>query len=544
VRPLLPTALLLSTAIHLVAQEDIPLPQKGASSARESALPIIPDNPEPGLPRLGVALAAPAIPGKPVPAPRIRMSPKSGPGESSVHGGQFRVHGKIKEQRDLLLDEAEATRRMVATALRLDEAEATRRVVAPESRTEPSFSFPIVLQIREASALRPGLPTVWSAISQTPDGFRFEVNLVPQNDAVPGPLLRQELVRCILAEILLRRHAAIDMSGRDIPPPDWLLHGVLELLDYQALGRPSEAFSAVFHLGRVLSIDDIFAAEPRDMDSVSRMIYRSSCCGLLLLLMEQENGARHLAELFKILALMPGEDATAIARTYPQLASSGNSLGKWWSLQLATMAQPGMDELLDTHETERELAKALVLEIPPEPAAEEKPSKGGALSKIFGRKKKKDDPAPKTGEAGAAPGAASEYPITEYARILQRKDRAEILARVDLALRKLALRAHPLYRPVVGEYRSLVKALTEGKKEKETAGTLANLASLRRKLQRDMQRVEDYLDWYEATQGEGLSNAFEEYLRTAEDLARPRAPRRDSLSRYLNLIEQEYQPEE
>jgi hypothetical protein len=285
------------------------------------------------------------------------------------------------------------------------------------------------------------------------------------------------------------------------------------------------------------------------MDSVSRMIYRSSCCGLLLLLMEQENGARHLAELFKILALMPGEDATAIARTYPQLASSGNSLGKWWSLQLATMAQPGMDELLDTHETERELANALVLEVPPEPAAAaKKPAKGGALSKLFGRKKKKDDSAPKTGEAGAAPnaapGAATECPITEYARILQRKDRAEILARVDLSLTKLALRAHPLYRPVLGEYRSLVKALTEGKKEKEAAGTLANLASLRRKLQRDMQGIEDYLDWYEATQSEGLSGAFDEYLRTAEDLAQPRAPRRDSLSRYLNLIEQEYQPEE
>jgi hypothetical protein len=434
------------------------------------------------------------------------------------------VYGKIKEQRDTLLDEAEATRRMLAAALRL----------------EPVFSFPVVMQIRETSALRPGLPVVWSVISQTPDGFRFEINLVPQRNAVDGPLLRQEIVRCLLAEMLLRGHAGTDMAGRDPPPPDWLLHGVLELLDYQALGRPSEAFSTVFRLGRVLSIDDIFAADPRHMDSVSRMIYRSSCCGLLLMLMEQQNGGQHLAELFKTLALMPGDDATAIARSYPKLSESGNSLGKWWSLQLATMAQPGMDELLSPQETSRELAKALVLEIPPEPAATAKKSaRGNALSRIFGRKKKDSTDAAKPANPGA-----TQCPIEEYARILSREDRASILARVELALTQLALRGHPLYRPVISEYRSLIKALTDGKKEKEASASFSALANVRRKLDRDMHGAEDYLDWFEATQSEGISGAFHDYLKTADELERPLPSRRDPLTRYMNLMEQEYQPDE
>lgn len=436
------------------------------------------------------------------------------------------MHGKVKEQRDVLLDEAESTRRMVASALRL----------------EPVFTFPIVVQIRETSALRPGLPPVWSAVSQTPDGFRFEVNLVPQNNAVPGPLLRQELVRCILAEMLLRPHAATDLSGKETPPPDWLLHGVLELLDYQALGRPSEAFSTVFRLGRVLSIEDIFAAEPRYMDSVSRMIYRSSCCGLLLMLMEQQNGSKLLADLFKVLALMSGDDATAIARTFPSLSDSGNSLGKWWSLQLATMAQPGMDELLSPHETELELAKALVLELPAEPAVEAKKSgKGGALGKLFGKKKKE---AAEAENKMPVATAGMTCPLEEYNRVLPRKDRVAILARADLALTQLALRAHPVYRPVLGEYKSIIKSLSAGKKEKEAAASLAALANLRRKLQRDMQGIEDYLDWYEATQAEGISGNFQDYLNAFEELAKPPVPRRDPLSRYLNLMEQEYKPEE
>ena len=525
-RLLLPTALGILALLKAPGQDNIPLPEKDGPPA----LPLEPQRPESdpgpssGLPRVELAPATPAFPHKAIPAPRVRMTPKSPVSESSVYGGQFKVHGKSKEQRDTLLDAAETTRRMVVAAL----------------RQESNFSFPIVVQIRETSALRPGEPEVWSSISQTPGGFRFEINLVPQRNAVDGPLLRKEFVRCILAEMLLRGHAGVDMSNRVVPPPDWLLHGVLELMDYQSLGRQSEAFSAVFRLGRVLSIDDIFAADPGDMDSVSLMIYRSSCCGLLLLLMEQQNGAQQLAELFKTLALAPGDDATAIARAYPKLSESGNSLGKWWSLQLAAMAQPGMDELLGPQDTAAELVRALVLEIPPEPVtAAKKQAKSSPFSKIFGKRKK--DVAE---QANTASSGASECPIEEYARILARDDRGQILARVDLALTKLGLRGHPIYRPVIAEYRSLIKALSDGKKEKEAAASFAALARLRGKLKSDMQAAEDYLNWYEATQTEGISDAFHDYIRTADQLESPLPPRRDSLTRYMNLIEQEYQPDE
>lgn len=517
------TVLILIAALPLTAQDNIPLPQgeplplpdlEQETPVRETA---------PGLPRVKLAPVPRGIPRKATVAPRVKMAPGNGTGESSVHGGQFRVYGKVKEQRDVLLEEAETTRRMVTAAL----------------AAEAVFTFPIVLQIREAAALRPGQPAIWAVISQTDDGFRFELNVLPQHHAVDGPLLRQELVRCLLAELLLRPYAATDMSGRDTPPPDWLLHGVLELLDYQALGRPSEAFSTVFKLGRMLTIEDIFAADPRNMDSVSRMIYRSSCCGLLLMLMEQKHGGSSMKELFKLLALMPGDDATAIARTCPELNLSGNSLGKWWSLQLATMAQPGLDELLSPQDTEELLAEALVLELPAEQVAAAKPKKG--LAKLFGKKKKETAEPQKN---PAAVTAAQTVTLEEYGRVLSRKDRAAIFDRVSLALTRVELRAHPLYRPVVDEYQALLKALSAGKKEKEAAGVLYSLAALRRKLQQDLRKAEDYLDWQEATQGTGISGAFDGYLRAEEELTRPAAPRRDPLSRYLNLMEGEYQPEE
>ncbi len=523
---------LFTQVILCPAQESIPLPEKedGPPALPLEPEPQLPSRPLPDLPKVEMLPRVDPAPGGATPAPKVRVRPYQPPSESSVHGGQFRVHGKIKEQRDLLLNDAEATRRLVMAVLKVDSA----------------FTFPIIIQIRETAALRPGLPQVWSNISQTPDGFRIELNLVPVNNAVPGPLLREELVRCILAEMLLRPHAGRDIQVEEAPPPDWLLYGLLELIDYQALGRPSDTFSTVFRLGHVLSLEDLFATNPRQLDSVSRTIYRSSCCGLLLLLMDQNNGRAHLMELFKILAVMPGDDASAIARCYPNLSDSGNSLGKWWSLQLATMAQPGLDELLSTANTEAELAKILVVQLPALPAAPEKPAaKAGGLGKLFGKKKpeKEAAPADKKTDTPAVALEPAACPLEQYTRIIERKDKAVILNGMERALTKLALRAHPLYRPVVSEYLGLVKGLATGKKEKEAAATLASLATLRGKLKKDMQAVEDYLDWCEATQAGGLSDDFEDYLRAADTLAKPPPPRRDPVSRYMNLMEAEYKAE-
>jgi hypothetical protein len=163
---------------------------------------------------------------------------------------------------------------------------------------------------------------------------------------------------------------------------------------------------------------------------------------------------------------------------------------------------------------------------------------------LFG-KKKKEEPAPDKKVVTAPPAQASPCSIEEFpTRILPRKDRAGILAQTELALTQLAMRAHPLYRPVVGEYLSLVKSLTAGKREKEAAGTLASLAKLRKNLKRDMDSIEDYVDWYEATQMETLSGDFREYLDTADGLGKPPPPRRDPISRYMNLMESEFKMEE
>jgi len=519
VRLLIVPHLLLLSALALPAQNTVPLPTKKEPPPPAAPAPA---PPTPGLPRVQVAPTAPVFPRQPTEAPRVRLSRKDAAGVSSIHGGQFYVHGKVKEQRDVLLEEAGRVRRMVAAALGMGEA----------------FTIPVVLQIREAVTLPPGRPAVWTVIAQAGEGFRIELNLLPQQGAVDGPLLRQELVRCILAERLLRPHAAQSLAGRDTPPPDWLLHGVLELLDYQALGRPSDSFTAVFRLGHVMSLDDIFEADPSGMDSVSRMVYRASCCGLLLMLLERSGmDRRSFQVLCDSLAVMPHNDNGAISRSYPALNSSGNSLGKWWSLQLAAMAQPGMDELLSPALTDAELSKALTLHLPVLPPEEPKEKKG--LAKVFG-KKKPEGPAAEPKPRVPA-GQVEEFPFSEFTRATARKDREQIFSRVELGITQLSMRAHPLYRPVLSRYLEVVKELGQGKRQKEAAGQIASLEAMRRQLLKEMRQLEDYLDWHEVTQTGAISGDFRDYFRAAREVQATASPRPDAYSRYLNLMETEYQ---
>ncbi len=453
--------------------------------------------------------------------------------ESSIRGGQFHVWGRDRDQRRVLLSAAAETQRLFLTALRLP----------------PAFRHPIVVQIRDSGTLRPGARPVWSEISEIPGGFRLEINVVPENKVVPGDLWREEIVRCLLAEIILRDRSGSDLSGSDAPPPDWLLHGTLELLSYQATGRPSEAFASVFRLGHVLPLEDIFRAEPRGMDTVSRSIYRASCCGLLQMLLEQPNGPASMAALLPALASAGDDPSTAIARSFPALTASGNSLPKWWALQLATMAEPGADEILSPKDSDAALSSALVFHLPADAADAAKPSPKpkGPLKRLFSRKKAAADPQPSDAPAPAtAPTESPEspgrsLPFSSWPDVLKRKDRAAILSGTSLALTKLSIRAHPLYRPIIADYLAVIKDLESGKHLKDLPERLRKTEATAASLRAELSRIEDYLDWFEATQQEEQGDEFRDYLRAEDELKRPPPPRNDPISRYLDEVAREFE---
>ena len=154
----------------------------------------------------------------------------------------------------------------------------------------------------------------------------------------------------------------------------------------------SRTFSRIFQLGRVLSVQDILNADPAGMDSVSLTIYRVSCGGLLMMLVEQPKGPENLAKLLPGLAQPATDPGLLIERAFPALTGSANSLSKWWSLQIAALSQPGLDEVQKPGETEQQLAGALILRYAPPAPAEKRPN---PLKRLF------------TPDKAAAPAAAA-----------------------------------------------------------------------------------------------------------------------------------------
>jgi hypothetical protein len=102
----------------------------------------------------------------------------------------------------------------------------------------------------------------------------------------------------------------------------------------------------------------------------------------------------------------------------------------------------------------------------------------------------------------------------------------------------LATLANPVMRPIVVEYQDIVQLLARGKRGR-LAQRLARVDTTRKRLVSRMSEVDDYMNWFEATQLSHKSGAFAEYLKAAGESAERK--RHDALSVYLDAMEQQMQ---
>jgi hypothetical protein len=153
-------------------------------------------------------------------------------------------------------------------------------------------------------------------------------------------------------------------------------------------------------------------------------------------------------------------------------------------------------------------------------------------------KPKSDKPAP-AASAGKLGLVTVTLPMEEYQHILKREDRAAILNHNIATLRALELRVSVLFRPVVTGYLSAVTDLQAGK-TKDMDKRLAALREFALIAYQKSIAVRDYLDWFEASQGSGLSGKFDDYLDLPELIEKELPPRTDPISKYLDAIDQEF----
>ena len=130
------------------------------------------------------------------------------------------------------------------------------------------------------------------------------------------------------------------------------------------------------------------------------------------------------------------------------------------------------------------------------------------------------------------------YRLEEFGDFVKVRGSREALLARETALVALSTRANALLRPVIAEYEQIVTLLARGK-TRGIEERLAAVAKYREDVLRRLTQIDDYLNWFEATQLGTRSDAFDSYLKTANEIAEQERRASDQITKYLDQLERE-----
>jgi hypothetical protein len=284
-----------------------------------------------------------------------------------------------------------------------------------------------------------------------------------------------------------------------VQPPDWLLDGVLALTpgrDRRPLVEALLLSDKIMPLEKLLRPTSISG-----LDSPARLLYRAYSFALVQLLVDATGGPARLARYIDDLSRASTDPLADLKAQFPVFNGGAE---KTWRSGVVRLGATQSYQLLTFAETERHLDELLRIKI----------SDIGHLTKtvqLGDLSQRKISPT----ESGAVAAASQ-----------------------DLVL--LAARANPILRPIVQEYQQIAALLTNGKR-KGLSARLARVQTARARLARCMSEIDDYMNWFEATQSKTKSGAFVDYLKAAQEQNEARPRRRDALSVYLDALEEQFQ---
>jgi len=407
------------------------------------------------------------------------------PDERSISGDkQFYVYAQNVEARQMMARTASDLRRGV------------ERLLALPAR---KFSHPIVITLSGPQPIDDPRPPVSTQLYNTAGGLKVQLAFVikPAHTKVELPV---EIVRAILLEI-----AAADLT--EIPagvpynlPPDWLALGMLEWIKVQENGAPAPVFSGLIEAR--LPFQELLGQPYASLDATSKDLFRAYAYCLIRLLLDQPGGRAGLVSLVRNAPGRPTGDLAVLNEFFPKLTENGEQLEKWWMLNIAKIVKGQASALLTPRQTEVRLKKALEFDTD------------------LGKGK-------------------TRLNLADYAQVMKLKNRSDILGQVKTQLLRMTSTASPFYRPILSDYDVLVTNLQAGR-SKEADAHLARLDMLRELTLKRSTAIDDYLNWFEATQMNVMSGSFDGVLETTKAGPDPlRRNRNDPVTLYLDSLEKE-----
>jgi hypothetical protein len=373
-------------------------------------------------------------------------------------------------------------------------AEQTKNNLLSLLRQRDEWKTAVIINLQPQQANLPEIPPTDLRVSQTGFGAKLQLDLtVGQN--LDGSLIERQLLRSILLEMIYRDEGDLAPGTTLVEPPDWLVEGALALTP----GREREVvMEEVSATDKGKSLEEFLGQRFDLLDSAGRMLYRAYSIALVQLLLD-EGGRARLARYIANLSHASNDPVADLKARFPQLRED---LEKKWRLAVARLGGHQTYQLLTFAESERRLDELLQIKI----------SDG-----LRNRAQQK------TTDLG------------ELARRKASRDEEAAVNQMSRALLLLIGTAHPVLRPVAREYQKIAALLARGKR-RGIAKRLSYLDGTRKELAARMSEIDDYLNWFEATQMERESGAFNDYLKAASQ-SEVSAPRRgDPLSVYLDAL--------
>jgi hypothetical protein len=413
------------------------------------------------------------------------VAPKE-PERSISTSRQFLVYGADVRLRGAICDLAEKTKQDLLQLI--------------DQRDE--WTTPIVVNAQYPQANLPESPRAALNFAQTGFGLKLQLDLIIDLD-VSQAEVRRELLRAILLEKMYRCETNLPAGTAYLPPPSWLIDGIPSRQSDFDREKLIDVLGAPVAMRRILSLKEFLRPpELSNLDTPGRSLYRAYSFALVELLTRAPAGRERLARFIADLPFASNDPMFDLGLHFPELREA-KSAEKAWSLGIKRLVTGQAFQLLSVGETEQKLDKLLVLRFP-------------------------------------GTGPERNYHVDEFPRFMHTKCSRLILARFSQDLSVFATQANPICRPMVYEYAKIGTLLARGKAN-GIAKRLTRLRTTRKAILVQVGKINDYMNWFEATKAEGSSGAFADYLKAAELASEPEQRRRDPISVYLDVLESQFQ---
>ena len=375
-------------------------------------------------------------------------------------------------------------------------AEQTKSNLLSLLRQRDDWKTPVVVNLQSQQSNVPELSAADLRFSQTGYGIKLQVDLTISKN-VDVSLVERELLRAILLEMVYRDQPHITAGAVLVEPPDWLIEGVLA----RAPGREhGPLIETLGNTEKALPLEKFLSQRPGLLDSTGRTLYRAYAFALVQMLLDEKNGGAQLAKYINHLYDSSNDALANLEAQFPFLADNAE---KNWQLALNRLRTLQTFRLLTFAESEQRLDELLSVKI-------SEPKKPVKLVRF-------DE-------------------LAEHKLSVSEKTALDQLKR-DLLV--LVPQTNPVLRPIGHEYQEIAALLARGKR-RGVPKRLVRLELTRQQLAARMTEIDDYMNWFEATQMNSGSGNFTGYLKAMDQSLAPAQRRRDPLSVYVDALEDQF----